>query len=140
MPSRFSDHTFQLMRAVTRDNDKVSAMQAVHIMRNCLMAAKLEAWGAGSMPAMTFKRGKDLQELDQHVHVYPDASWLLLELHTTPNMAQMLDAFTQLSVNMQSASQHSEAQSQTYPHAGSPKNRSCIVKLELASAGYHYPT
>ena len=59
MSSRFSEHTFQMMRAVTRDSTKVSAMQAVHIIRNNLLQYLLEAEGTGLMPTMTSKRGVD---------------------------------------------------------------------------------
>ena len=57
MSSRFSEHTFQMMRAVTTDSTKVSAMQAVHIIRNNLLQYLLEAEGTALMPAMTSKRG-----------------------------------------------------------------------------------
>ena len=57
MSSRFSEHTFQMMRAVTRDSTEISAMQSVHIMRNSLVSSLAEAQGTGFMPAMTSKRG-----------------------------------------------------------------------------------
>lgn len=57
MSSRFSEHTFQMMRAVTRDSTKVSAMQAVYIIRNNLISHVLEARGTGFMPVMESKRG-----------------------------------------------------------------------------------
>ena len=52
-----------MMRAVTRDSTKVSAMQAVHIMRNNLLSHLLEAEGTGVMPAMESKRGKTMLPL-----------------------------------------------------------------------------
>ena len=58
MSSRFSEHTFQMMRAVTRDSTKVSAMQARHIMRNNLSEYLSEAQGTDAMPAMKSRRGK----------------------------------------------------------------------------------
>lgn len=57
MSSRFSEHTFQMMRAVTRDSTKVSAMQANYIIRNCLISHLLEAQGTGFMPVMESRRG-----------------------------------------------------------------------------------
>ncbi|DBA88052.1 TPA: hypothetical protein ACH3X1_005033 [Trebouxia sp. C0004] len=57
MSIRFSEHTFQMMRAVTRDSTKVSAMQGQHIICNNVLQHLLEAVGTGFMPAMTSKRG-----------------------------------------------------------------------------------
>ena len=47
-----------MMRAVTRDSTKISAMQAVHIMRNNLVTSLLEAKGTGFMPVMESRRGE----------------------------------------------------------------------------------
>ncbi|DBA96161.1 TPA: hypothetical protein ACH3X1_015643 [Trebouxia sp. C0004] len=57
MSSQFSEHTFQMMRAVTRNSTKVSAMQGQHIICNNVLQHLLEAVGTGFMPAMTSKRG-----------------------------------------------------------------------------------
>ena len=53
MSSRFSEHTFQMMRAVTRDSNKVSAMQTVHIIHNDLLQYLLEAEGTGLITTET---------------------------------------------------------------------------------------
>ncbi|DBA98193.1 TPA: hypothetical protein ACH3X1_014810 [Trebouxia sp. C0004] len=46
-----------MMRAVTRDSTKVSAMQGQHIICNNVLQHLLEAVGTGFVPAMTSKRG-----------------------------------------------------------------------------------
>ena len=50
-----------MMRAVTRDSTKISAMQAVHIMRNNLLSYLLEAQGSGFMPTMESRRGEPVE-------------------------------------------------------------------------------
>ena len=67
-----------MMRAVTRDSTKVSAMQALHIMRNNMLSHLLEAEGTGVMPAMESKRGKTINECMLHSH----ASTPMLPLHS----------------------------------------------------------
>lgn len=84
-----------MMRAVTRDSTKISAVSAVHIMRNNLHSLYLEASGTGFMPAMESKRGKPWLVYDvtlavqvmqhigfRHHHACP--------AHCTPTKLQLL--------------------------------------------------